>query len=432
MIDGHRYTPGPTPTTAPASPPHHSVTASVPRIALAHDWLVGYRGGEAVLDHIARVAQGMGTVAGLYTMFADREGIGSFPPGAPGGGAGVRGIGSVHASFLNRMPGARRFRRWMLPLYPRAVEELSRRLEAEHRRAPIDLLISTSSAAIKGLRPPAGVPHLCYCHTPARYLWSQAGQYATGGGGGLRALGLRVFGAGLREWDRKTAANVTRFMANSTHVQSEIRRCYGRESAVVHPPVRTDFFTPDPSVLREDFWLCAGALEPYKRVDAAIGAARIARKRLVVVGRGSQGASLRRLARGCGADVTFVDDADDAKLRDLYRRAAALLFPQVEDFGIVAAEAQACGTPVAACGAGGALDTVIDGETGVLFRDAARSSLPEALARAAGRCEQMRGASDRCRANAERFGAAVFEHFIRGQISAALGAGAEGGTAQVG
>lgn len=390
-----------------------------PRIALAHDWLCGFRGGEAVLDRLAHLlAREFGGAAALYVMTDDGRPLSPAIDPLP-----------RRVSFLSVLPGgATRLRRWLLPLYPRAVESLSARLAADHAREPIELLVSTSSAAIKGLRPPAGVPHLCYCHSPARYIWSQTEQYA----GGLRGIGLRLARERFKRWDHATAANVTQFVANSTHTAREIKRCFDRDAIVVHPPVRTDFFTPDPSVPREDFWLCIGALEPYKRFDLAIDAAAGAGRRLVIAGGGSHERALRaraqRAAQQSRARVELLGRVSDEQLRDLYRRAAVLLFPQIEDFGIVAVEAQACGLPVVAAatgGAGGALDSVIDGRTGALVRDAT----PRGLALAAQDVEH-RARTDpaawlrACRENTERFSERAFEDAMRERIRRLLPASA--------
>jgi glycosyltransferase involved in cell wall biosynthesis len=370
---------------------------------LVHDWLCGYRGGEAVLERLAGVLGARCEVVALLVMFDDGRAL------APH----VDALRHV-VSTLGRVPGfSDRARRWLLPLYPVAVASLGRSLAHLHARRPIDLVVSTSSAAVKGIRPPPGVSHLCYCHSPARYLWGRASAYGGAGvQGGLRGAGLRVFGPALRRWDRRTAANVSRFLANSSFIAGEVKRCYGRDSLVVHPPVRTAFFTPDPRVAREDWWLAAGALEPYKRVDLAIAAARHAGRRLVVAGTGSMEASLRA---GAGEGVEFLGRVSDEQLRDLYRRAGVLLFPQVEDFGITAVEAQACGLPVAAPRAGGALDSVLPGITGAYFD----APTPELLARAA---DEAAGCTEvHCRRNAERFGEAVFDAMIAEQVDELVG-----------
>lgn len=375
--------------------------ARTPRIVLAHDWLCGYRGGEAVLDRLARLVTQRYDAAALMVMFHDRRPMPSAIDAIP-----------KRVSRLGQLPGASgSLRRWLLPLYPAAVDSLSRSLAALHRESPIDLLISSSSAAIKGLRPPKGVPHLCYCHSPARYLWGRGADYTAGAVGGLRGAGLALFGERLRRWDRASASGVTRFIANSRFIATEIERCYGREAGVVFPPVRTDFYTPDASISREGFWLVAGALEPYKRVDLAIGAANASGHRLVIAGAGSDEKRLRAMARD---NVEFVGRVSDDELRDLYRRASVLLFAHVEDFGIVAVEAQACGLPVVARAEGGTLDSVIPGQTGVYCDQATVPALLEAI-RAA-----PRDAAAACRANAERFAETVFDAAMAAEIESAL------------
>ncbi len=362
------------------------------RVVLAHDWLVGLRGGERVLDAIARALALLPhvEVAGLFVMFDDTHSLSRAVDALPH----VR-------STLGRLPWASGpLRRWLLPLYPLAVGDLSRRLAALHRKKPIDLVISTSSAAIKGLKAPQGVPHLCYCHSPARYVWSQTKQYSDGSV--LRGLGLRLFSERFKTWDRRTSANVSTFIANSNHTRSEIQRCFSRDAKVLFPPVRTEFFTP-PTQQRplDGPWMVAAALEPYKRTELAIEAARRANRELLVVGDGSERARLERLA---GPHTRFLGRLGDERLRELFRSASLLLFPQVEDFGILALEAQACGLAVIARRAGGALDTVVDGVTGAFFDDV---DDPDAIIAAARRCPRNCDAA--CRENALRFSEAAFK-----------------------
>ena len=393
----------PPPTPTPSGKAHASL-----RVALAHDWLYAFRGGEAVLERIARLVRSEHEIAALLLMtdtgIRFSEVIDDLP--------------RIH-SPIQRVPlGAGAMRRWLMPLYPWAVGRLGRLLAAEHRRRPIDLLISTSSSAIKSLSPPRGVPHLCYCHCPARYVWSRRQDYTSDHS--LRSLGLRLVADRYARWDAATADRVSLFVANSEHVAAQIRRFYGRDAVVVHPPVRTDWFTPDPNTPREDFWLAVGAMVPYKRFDLAVEAANRTGHRLVIVGDGPQ---RRVLAAKAGPSVRLVGHGDEQTLRRLYRRARVLLFPQVEDFGIVAVEAQACGLPVVARRAGGALETVIDGLTGALFDDDSPESLLEAIDRAP-------DDPDPCRRNAVRFSpdhfdagfAACIERVIRGTDPAQGGA----------
>ncbi len=304
----------------------------------------------------------------------------------------------VVTSPLQRLPGAAgRWRRYYLPLMPWAVG----RLHVE----PCEMLISTSSAVMKSITPPAGARHICYCHSPARYLWDLSDDYAHGAGGRVRTLGLRAMRQPFQRWDRRTADRVDVFVANSRFTAERIRRCYGRDSRVIHPPVRTDTFTPGDGGVRDNALLVVSALEPYKRVDLVIDAANRAKIPLTVAGDGSQ---RRALAERAGPTVTMLGRVSDDELIGLYRRARAMVFPQCEDFGITAVEAQACGCPVIAFGAGGAVETVTP-STGVLFDEQTVESLLSAIDAfdAAGI-----DPAD-CRANAERFSEAVFDQRMR-------------------
>jgi glycosyltransferase involved in cell wall biosynthesis len=360
------------------------------RVSLAHDWLVGLRGGELVLDRLARLFG----PTDLYTLVSD----GRFLTEAIAACA-------VHTSPLQRLPGASgRWRRHYLPLMPWAVERI--------RVEPCELLISTSSAVMKSIVAPQGTPHLCYCHSPARYLWEQTDAYATGAGGRLRKAGLRAFRGWFQRWDRATADRPTRFLANSRFTAERIRRFLGRDADVVYPPVRTAFFTPDPTVGREDWLLVVAALEPYKRTDVVIEAANQARLPLKVAGDGTQLAALRALA---GPTVQLLGRVDDRSLRDLYRKAAALVFAQQEDFGITAIEAHATGCPVVAYAAGGALETVSE-QTGVFFDRQVPQALIDAVARL---CRTTIDAAH-CRASAERFSEGRFDTAILEHAAALL------------
>jgi glycosyltransferase involved in cell wall biosynthesis len=395
----------PTPTQ-PNKPSPHPLN-----IALAHDWLVGRRGGELVLDAIINtINQDQHRITSIYCMFDTGKPI-------------TDAIDTLPKSIspLNKYPPA--LRRWLLFRYPSAVRALSRQLASDHAKSPIDLIISTHSAAIKAIesspKPDQQIPHLCYCHTPARYLWSQGSLYnAPGLKGSLRSLGLWAATPTLREWDRKTADAVTQFIANSTHTAQQIKEHYTRDSVVIHPPVRTDFFTlPDPESTpapkRTDALLLVSALEPYKRVDLAIDAAALANRELLIVGSGSHNAQLRKHARkarakhGSRALIRFLGQLTDSQLRTQYQSASAFLFPQIEDFGITAVEAQASGCPVIARQAGGALDTVIEASqspTGTFFDE----PTPEAIAQAIERVPASQDTPQHCRANALRFSESVF------------------------
>ena len=375
------------------------------RIALAHDWLVARRGGELVLDAIINTLnQPQYAISNLYTMFDASIPITPAIDQLP-----------KTVSSLNTLPT--KLRRWLLFRYPHAVEQLSTKLAGDHTTHPIDLLISTHSAAIKAIKPPSpSIPHICYCHTPARYLWSQTSAYRTPGlVGKLRSAGLNHFSPSLRNWDKAAADSVTHFIANSTHTASQIEQHYSRDSIIIHPPVRTDFFTPADQA-RSDALLLVSALEPYKRVDLAIDAAAITNRPLLIVGSGSHESALRKHASKSNADVEFLGHQSDEQLRTHYRSAFAFLFPQIEDFGITAVEAQACACPVVARRQGGALDSVIEHTTGSFFDEPTAESLAEAIEHT----PTSKATAHHCRSNAQRFSESVFVSKMNELISQVL------------
>ncbi|MEM9066520.1 MAG: glycosyltransferase [Planctomycetota bacterium] len=372
-------------TPAASTTPH--------RISLAHDWLCGFRGGEAVLERLALLFEQENEPTRLYAMFD------SGVPLAPAIDRTERRVPRI-GRFR---PFAGPMRRWLLPAYPSLVGSLTVMLGRDHRARPIDLLISTSSAAIKGMRAPEGVPHLCYCHSPARYIWERRADY---GGSPLRSIGLRCAGPAFKSWDRSSATNVSRFVANSHEVARRIRAHFDLDATVVHPPVDTEFFTPSDEADR-GHWLVVAALEPYKQIDLAIEAAHLADRELVIVGTGSERARLESIAR----NVRFAGRVGPNELRKLYRTASALLFPQVEDFGIAAAEALACGCPVVARRAGGALDIIQEGTTGAFFGGPERArDDAAALAEAAASVTRDPLA---CRTRAELFSVDRFDNAMR-------------------
>jgi glycosyltransferase involved in cell wall biosynthesis len=288
------------------------------------------RGGEKCLDVLCR----QWPEAPLLTLLHRRGAVSAAIEDRP-----------IRSSFLQYFPQAYRYYRYLLPLMPLAA------------RWPVpacDLVVSLSHCVAKAARPPEGVPHVCYCFTPMRYAWHMRHAYFAGKQGWKSRL-LEKMLAALRDWDRKTAARVTHFVAISRTVRQRIAECYGRDSTVIYPPVDTDFYTPA-ALPREDYYLVMSALAPYKRLDLAVAACNRLRRRLIVVGQGQEDRRLRTLA---GPTVTFLGWQPDALIRDHFRRCRALLFPGEEDFGIVPLEAHACGAPVLAYGRGGATETVV-------------------------------------------------------------------------
>ncbi len=335
------------------------------RLVFVHDWLTGMRGGEKVLDVLCR----RWPAAPLYTILHRRGAVSAAIEQRP-----------VRTSFLQWLPGVHRYYRYLLPLMPAAVR---------WRMPDCDLVLSISHCVAKAVRPPEGVRHICYCLTPMRYAWHLKDAYFTGRG--VRQWLIdRILGR-LREWDRRTAADVTHFVAISETVRRRIRNCYGRDSALIYPPVDTDYYRPA-DVTREDYYLVLSAFAPYKRLDVALEACRRLDRPLVVIGSGQDEVKLRRLA---GPKTHFLGWQPNGAVRDHLRRCRALLFPGEEDFGIVPVEAQACGTPVIACGRGGATETVVPlgadaAPTGVWFNE----QTPDCLAEAIERFEQHTEAFD--------------------------------------
>lgn len=258
---------------------------------------------------------------------------------------------------------------YLLPLLPVAMARMD--------LSEAELVVTSHHAFANRVRPPAGVPVVSYTHTPARWIWEPA-MRANEVGGRVGRTGLAAFAATQRRLDAAAAQRPVRIVANSRHVADRVSRCWNREATVVAPPVDVTRYTLDPAVSRDDFFLFAGRLAPYKRADLAAAAARRAGVRLVVAGEGRGRRDLERLA---WPGLELLGRVDDATLLELYQRCRALVFPQEEDFGIVPLEAQACGAPVIALGRGGALDTVVDGVTGVLFPPAVDGRAVDVLSR---------------------------------------------------
>ena len=280
----------------------------------------------------------------------------------------------IHTSALQHLPGVRRYYRECLLLFPTLVEQF--RLDG------FDLVISSSHCVAKSALARPSARHVCYCHTPMRYAWDQFDAYfGPDRIGRAGSWAMRHVMARLARWDRDTSSRPHRYVTNSQYVAGRIRRYYNREATVVHPPVDTDFYRPNGAV-PERYALIVSALVPYKRIDLAIDACRLAGVPLRVAGIGPDRARLDALASGApGSDVSFLGRQTNEELRELYRHAGVVLLPGEEDFGIAPLEAQACGRPVVAYGRGGALDTVIPGETGLLVDEATPAAFAEAITR---------------------------------------------------
>ena len=369
---------------------------NAPRVALVHDWLDTWRGGENVLAEMLRI----------YPQ-ADLFALVDFLPDAVR--QRLQGRRAV-TSFLQRLPGARRHFRACLPLFPRAVESLD--------ISGYDIVLSSSHAVAKGVRTRPDQLHICYCHTPMRYAWDLREQYleASGLAAGPRGAIARRMLDRLREWDRGASDRVSAFVANSEFIRARIKRCYGRDSTVIAPPVDTDFFTP--GGVRGDDYVTASRWVPYKRVDLIVSAFReLPERRLVVVGDGPDAA---RVHAAAGPNIEFVGEVARERLRELLRGARAFLFAAEEDFGILPLEAQAVGTPVIAFGRGGVLETVrgLDDRvpTGVFFVEQTPAAIANAVRRFEADAPRIR--PEACRTNAERFSAARFRREFAAFVAA--------------
>jgi len=274
----------------------------------------------------------------------------------------------VRTSFVQRLPAAATRYRHYLPLFPAAAESFDLR--------GFDLVVSSSHCAAKGVRPPRGALHLCYCHTPMRYVWDRFDDYfGPGRVSPVTRLLIRPIAARLRAWDVRTSARVHRFAANSAYVAGRVRRYYGRDALVIPPPVDTGFFTPGDD-RPGTYDLVVSALAPYKRLELVLEAYRGTGLPLRLVGQGPEEARLRALAP---PEVSFLGAVPDEELREQYRGCRAVLMPGVEDAGIVPLEALACGRPAVVFGEGGGPETIEPGRTGLVFREPTSTALRAAL-----------------------------------------------------
>lgn len=351
------------------------------RVAIVHDWLDTWRGGERTLAEICSV-YGDARVFALVDFLsdADRSRLG-----------GRRAV----TSFLQRLPFAHRGFRNLLPLFPRAIESLD--------VSAFDLVISSSHAVAKGVRKHRGQLHVCYCYTPMRYAWDLRDQYLrqTGMDRGPRGWLVRRTLDRLRAWDRAASERVDHFIAISQHIAERIRRCYGRESTVIYPPVATAATGRPPG--RGPAYVTVSQLVPYKRVDLIVEAfRRLPGRELVVIGDGPERA---RIEASAGPNVRLLGRLPDRERDRWLGSARAFVFAAEEDFGIAPLEAQAAGTPVIALGRGGALETIrgLDdaAPTGVLFTDQTADAIVDAVR--GFEASQTRIESPACVENARRF-----------------------------
>lgn len=320
------------------------------KVAIVHYWLVNMRGGEKVLEALCELYP----EADIYTHVYDPRNISE-----------TIKRHHIKTSFIQRLPNAIAWYQNYLPLMPFALRFFNLK--------QYDLVISAESGPSKGMRLSKNALHICYCHSPMRYVWDLFDEY-------FRSVGLFKKGMmllcmkPLRIWDRWTAKRVDQFIANSTTVQRRIRDCYGRESIVIHPPVDLEAFQISSKV--DDYYLLFGQVIQYKRPDLAIKAFNASGRKLIVVGQGNMLNDLMKIAK---PNIQFMGRLEDSQIQRLVSQCKALIFPGLEDFGIIPVEVMSSGRPVIAYGQGGVLDTVIDGQTGIFFSEQTVASLNAAI-----------------------------------------------------
>ena len=322
------------------------------RVAIIHYWFVGMRGGEKVVEALCELYP----QADLFTHIFRREAV-----------SDTIAAHKVTTSFISKLPLAHALYKRYLPLMPIALEQLDLR--------GYDLVISSEAGPAKGVVVPADALHICYCHSPMRYIWNMYHDYAEQAGPVTRAA-MPLAAHYLRNWDAACQARVHEFVANSDCVRARIETYYGRRATVINPPVSVGAFAPVPGQELQDFYLVVGELVSYKRADIAIEACNRLGRRLVVIGGGEM---LKRYRRLAGPTVTLLGSQPFASLKWHYARCKALLFPGEEDFGIVPVEAMASGRPVVAFRRGGAQETVLPNINGLLFNEQSVECMTNAL-----------------------------------------------------
>ena len=359
------------------------------KVAIVHYWLVGMRGGEKVVEALCKMYPDADVFTHVYV---------------PDAISSVIKKHRITTSFIQKLPKAARMYQRYLPLMPLALEQLDLR--------GYDLIISSESGPAKGIIPPPGSLHICYCHSPMRYLWNMFHDYRERSGFLTRLL-MPLLAHYVRNWDAISANRVDYYIANATTVSDRLQRYYRRGSTVIHPPVSVGDFAPVPPSELEDYYLMVGELVPYKRPELAIEVFNRTGKKLVVIGGGQMLAQLRAQAK---PNVTLLGSQPFAVLQQHYARCKALIFPGEEDFGIVPVEAMASGRPVIAFKRGGATETVVDNETGIFFEEQSVAGITEAILR----FETMSFDPAKIVAHASAFSEDVFERKMRAFIEQAL------------
>lgn len=359
------------------------------KIAIVHYWLVGMRGGEKVVEALCRMFPDADLFTHVYKPSAISDAINAH---------------RVQTSFVSRLPFATARYRSYLPFMPLATEQFDLR--------GYDLIISSESGPAKGVIPPPHAVHICYCHSPMRYVWNMFHEYRDASGPLTKWL-MPPVAHYVRNWDAVSASRVHFFVANSKNVAARLRTYYGREAAIIYPPVDVGSFAPVAPDEVCDYWLMVGELVRYKRPDLAVQAFNKSGRRLVVIGGGEMMKEIRAMA---GPTVQVLGPQPAAALVHHYAHARALIFPGEEDFGIVPVEAMASGRPVVAYARGGATESILDGVTGVFFRD----QTVEGLNAAVEHCEELAFDPSAIVERAEQFSAQRFTEQMKAFIAEKL------------
>lgn len=320
------------------------------RVAIIHYWLVKMRGGEKVLEALCEMYPDADIFTHVYNADAISPTIKKH---------------RITTSFIADLPWSRRLYQSYLPLMPFALKRLDLR--------GYDLVISSESGPAKGVTVDPGARHVCYCHTPMRYVWDMYEDYKANAGL-LAKIFMPLLIGWLRQWDRATSGGVDQFVANSRFVQSRIQNIYSRESKVIYPPVFVDQFAISETI--QDYYLYAGELTHYKQPQLAIEAFNQSGRKLLVIGEGAMESELKLLAK---SNIKFLGRQTMMQLKVCFSQCKALIFPGVEDFGIIPVEVMASGRPVIAFRSGGALETVVEFETGLFFDEQTAKALNKTL-----------------------------------------------------
>jgi len=361
------------------------------KTAIVHEWLVNYAGSEKVVESFTSIWQD----ADVFTLvdFLNDEERRIILKGK-----------KAKTSFIQNLPYAKKRHRKYLPLFPKAIESFD--------LSKYDLIISSSHSVAKGVRTNKNQLHICYCHSPMRYAWDEADYYLKEANlnSGIKGLVAQSILKYLRKWDLKSADNVDYFIANSNHIAKKIKRIYNRHADVIYPPVDVEKFSL--ATEKEDFYLTASRLVPYKRIDLIIEAfARMPDKKLIVIGSGPE---KERLKAKAASNISLIGYQEFDSLKSYMQKAKAFVFAAEEDFGIIVVEAMACGTPVIAGNFGGTTESVVDKKTGVLFPNQTVDSIAEAVNNFDVIAKSINNSE--IRIHSEKFSREIFEKNIKAYV----------------